>query len=164
MVRHGAVIAVGTSLVLLTVALPPRPRLLWNASPSTPVGLYLVAPHAALTTGDTVAAQVPERYRMLATTRRYLPLRVPLVKSVAAVAGDEICARGPLVSVEGRVVAHRRGIDGQGRKMPWWEGCVRLRGQHVLLLSASADAFDGRYFGVTDSADIVGKARLLWAR
>jgi type IV secretory pathway protease TraF len=25
-------------------------------------------------------------------------------------------------------------------------------------------SFDGRYFGVTEGRDIVGKARLLWAR
>ena len=32
--------------------------------------------------------------------------------------------------------------------MPWWEGCVRLRGRQIFLLIADNPAsFDGRYFG-----------------
>jgi type IV secretory pathway protease TraF len=49
--------------------------------------------------------------------------------------------------------------------MPWWSGCVRLRGRQLfLLMSDSPGSFDGRYFGVTDGGLVVGKARLLWAR
>jgi type IV secretory pathway protease TraF len=31
-------------------------------------------------------------------------------------------------------------------------------------MSERADSFDGRYFGVSKQADVIGKARLLWAR
>jgi type IV secretory pathway protease TraF len=40
---------------------------------------------------------------------------------------------------------------------------IRRRRQLFLLMEASA-SFDGRYFGVTKGRDIIGKARLLWAR
>ena len=45
-----------------------------------------------------------------------------------------------------------------------YPGCVRLRGDQRFLLMDAPASFDGRYFGVTEGTDIVGKARLLWAR
>ena len=111
-----------------------------------------------------VIAQPPEQYRMLAANRRYLPVHVPLVKHVAAAAGDEVCAARSDIFVNGVWVAARRLADAQGRAMPWWEGCVRLRGRQIFLLIAGNPAsFDGRYFGITQGADIIGKARLRWA-
>ena len=161
---RAAIIAGGVGLLALTILMPPRPRLLWNASPSAPLGLYAVTPDAPIERGDMVIARVPERYRMLAANRHYLPLNVPLVKRVAAASGDEVCAIGGEIFVEGRPVAARRTADRLGRLMPWWSGCVRLRGRQLFLLTASPDSFDGRYFGVTEAADVVGKARLLWSR
>jgi type IV secretory pathway protease TraF len=48
--------------------------------------------------------------------------------------------------------------------MPFWLGCMRLRGEQRFLLMDAPDSFDGRYFGVTEGSDIIGKAELLWAR
>jgi type IV secretory pathway protease TraF len=86
---------------------------------------------------------------------------VPLVKRVVAVAGDEVCAFGKEVFLNGRPIAGRRTVDGGGRPMPAWSGCVRLRGRQLFLLMDAPASFDGRYFGVTDGADVIGKARLL---
>ena len=55
-----------------------------------------------------VIASLPARYRMLAATRRYLPVHVPLVKHVAAAAGDEVCAIRSDIFVNGTRVAVRR--------------------------------------------------------
>ena len=79
-------------------------------------------------------------------------------------AGDEVCAQGQAITVNGRRIAERRIFDGQGRRMPFWLGCIRLRGRQLFLLMDAQDSFDGRYFGLTDGNEIVGKARLLWAR
>src|SRR3546814_4448174 len=92
-------------------------------------------------------------------------LNGPLVKRVAAAAGDEVCAAGARVMVNGRIVARRFERDGTGRPMPWWSGCAELRpGEFFLLMTDSPASFDGRYFGVSDAGDIVGRARLLWRR
>src|SRR3546814_1434020 len=80
----------GLGLVLLSAVLPPAPRLVWNASASAPQGLYAVTPGAWVEPGEMVIARVPLRYRQLAAARRYLPMNVPLVKRVAAYAGDQI--------------------------------------------------------------------------
>lgn len=144
---------------------PPRPRLLWNTSASAPVGLYAVGDGAPLARGDMVIARVPDEFRMFAARRRYLPANVPLVKRVAAVPGDVVCAAGVRVMVNGRIVATRLDRDGAGRPMPWWSGCAELgAGAVFLLMTDSAASFDGRYFGVSDEDDIVGRARLLWRR
>lgn len=148
----------------ITIAFPPRPVLVWNASASTPIGLYRVGAADGLQIGDMVIARPPERYRLLAARRHYLPLNVPLVKRIAAVPGDTVCALGQEIFVNGRWIAERRTRDGKGRLMPWWSGCVTLRHGFLLLLMDSPMSFDGRYFGPTDPRDIVGKVRLIWAK
>lgn len=163
-VRRIGIGAVGIAVLLSTVALPPAPRLVWNASASAPIGLYAVSPDTAAKPGDMVVARLPEPYRRLAATRRYIPLNVPLVKRVAAAPGDDVCALGPLIFVNERPVAKRLDVDRAGRPLPHWSGCRRLRGDQRLLLMDAPASFDGRYFGVTEGVDIVGKARLLWAR
>jgi len=158
----------GTSAVALIGAsflLHPRPRFVWNASASAPEGLYRVTPDAPIAVGDMAIAKVPARFRALAAARRYIPANVPLVKQVAASAGDQICALGRDLYRNGIWLADRRTVDGERRPMPAWQGCVRLRqDQYFLLMTASPLSFDGRYFGISDRRDIIGKAFLLWAR
>lgn len=162
--RRAALIAIGSAVLLGSATLPPAPRLVWNASTSAPIGLYAVAPGSLAEPGDMVIARVPEPFRRLAAMRHYLPMNLPLVKRVAAAAGDEVCALGQEIFVNGRWIAERRVVDGAGRIMPKWSGCVRLRGRQLFLTMDAPASFDGRYFGITDGADVVGKARLLWAR
>ena len=155
----------GFWLIVISIAFPPAPRLVWNARASAPIGLYWVSPGTPVTKGDTVIAWTPDRVRRLAAERRYIPMNVPLVKRVAAVEGDRICAMGAVVLVNGHEVATRRKADGQGREMPWWSGCRTLgEGEYFLLMPGVAASFDGRYFGVTERADIIGPATLLWAK
>ena len=157
--------ALGGLCVLGTAMRHPAPRLVWNASASAPVGLYSVTPGALLRRGDMVVAWTPAAVRMLAAARHYIPVGVPLVKRVAAVAGDRVCAHGPVVTIGGHFVTARRGTDRSGRRLPWWEGCRTLPAGSVFLLMAGVGtSFDGRYFGPTPASDVLGKARLLWAR
>jgi conjugative transfer signal peptidase TraF len=150
--------------LLATMIWHPRQLLLWNASPSSPRGLYAVIRERSPRTGDTIIAWAPQAARRLADRRHYLPASVPLVKPVAAVAGDRVCATGAAIRVNGRTAANRRRSDPSGRRLPWWNGCRRLRPGEVLLLSPRSPlAFDGRYFGVTRASEIIGKGWLLWA-
>src|SRR3546814_13805309 len=111
------------------MAFPPAPRLVWNASASAPIGLYAVTPGAPVGPGDMVIARVPDPWRMLAARRHYIPANVPLVKHVAAAAGDEVCALGQEVFINGRLVAERRAVDAGDRPMPSWSGGVRQIGR-----------------------------------
>lgn len=158
-----AVIALAGAQALTLVA-PPRPWLVWNVSQSAPVGLYAIGGRGGVGAGDMVLARVPEGWRRLAAGRRYIPQNVPLIKRVAAVSGDTVCARGSHILVNGHRIAERRRLDGFGRPMPWWTGCVMLRPGSSFLLMENPASFDGRYFGPTGKADIIGSARLIWRR
>jgi conjugative transfer signal peptidase TraF len=161
--KRALAVAVGVGLIGATMALPPTPRLVWNASASMPVGLYAVAPVRRVTRGDLVIAKLPPTFQKLAADRRYLPEDVPLLKRVAGISGDVVCASGSRIFINGKLVATRRNADGQGRQMPWWRGCVRLQpGTLFLLVSDVPASFDGRYFGITGQRELIGKAHLLW--
>lgn len=56
-----------------TLLWPPPAILMWNASPSSPVGLYAVRPPGNPRVGDMVAAFAPAAARRLASSRGYLP-------------------------------------------------------------------------------------------
>ena len=142
----------------------PPTLLVWNASASAPIGLYRLDAGKDVRRGDMVVAWTPRAARSLAARRRYLPANVPLVKRVAAVAGDRVCATGNSVSINGRRVAKRPRLDAAGRAMPWWSGCRDLLAGEYFLLMDSPASFDGRYFGVTRKADLVGRAVLIWAK
>lgn len=168
--RRLILIAGGIGLALIGLAatfdfaIRPAPRLVWNVSASAPIGLWRVDPHARLRTGDMVLAPMPARVRRLAATRRYLPANVPLLKRIVARDGDDVCALGQGIFVNGIWVAARRAADRQGHPLPWWSGCERLRGGRVFLLMDAPDSFDGRYFGPVDEDDLIGKAVPLWLR
>jgi conjugative transfer signal peptidase TraF len=162
--RRGLAIGGLATALAATIALPPHPFLVWNASASAPIGLYRVG-GTDLETGDIVIAWPPVAARDLAAHRHYLPANVPLVKRVAAEPGDTVCALGQEIFVNGHWIAERLVRDGAGRPMPWWTGCETLRrGALLLLMADSRASFDGRYFGPTGRGDIVGKATPLWVR
>ena len=163
--RLGLAALIGcTAVPLAASALWKPPTLLvWNASASAPVGLYRLSAEPAVRRGDMVVAWTPAPARELAARRHYLPANVPLVKRVAAVAGDLICAVDSTVSINGRRVATRLRTDAAGRPMLWWSGCHRLRPGEYFLLMGHPRSFDGRYFGATRDNDLIGRAKLLWA-
>jgi conjugative transfer signal peptidase TraF len=159
-----ALLGICAASVVLLAAHARSPRLIWNASASAPIGLYRVMSDGTPRIGDMVIARVPLAYRRLAAERHYLPADVPLVKRVAASDGQDVCAAGLGLFIDGRRASARRIVDGQGRPMPMWNGCIRLHARQYLLLMPDPASFDGRYFGITDGADIVGTATLLWQR
>lgn len=163
--RAFAMTGIGVGLLVSTIAVNPVPRLIWNASASAPIGLYSNAPAAPFERGDMVIAKVPTHLRALADARGYIPDSVPLVKRVAAVPGDSVCAFGQEILLNGQQAGERLVVDGQGRNLPQWNGCARLRpGQFFLMMAGEAASFDGRYFGLSDASDIVGRAEALWTR
>jgi conjugative transfer signal peptidase TraF len=158
----GALAALGSAL-LSTILWPPRPRLLWNASASSPIGLYAIGSPDGVKVGDHVAAFAPAWARRLGSERRYIPLNVPLVKRVAAAGGDELCISGDTIFLNGSPKAKRMRADPLGRPMPVIEGCERLSGgQYFLFDPRQPNAFDGRYFGVIGADSVIGRARLIW--
>ena len=139
------------------------PRLLWNASASTPVGLYSLHPADKLRVGDLVADRPTPSLSHLMAMRHYLPLGVPLLKYVGALPGQTVCRRGLPVSVDGLQVATALTRDHARRPLPVWQGCRTLKPGEIFLLNPSVpDSFDGRYFGVLPLSTVTARAVPLW--
>ena len=166
--RGFGVVAAAFALCGYAASAPGAPRTAagsGNATASAPVGFYRVRRDRALARGDLVLAIPNPSLATFAARRGYLPSGVPLVKRIAAVAGDAVCARGNAVFINGRLAAARRAADGAGRALPAWTGCARLRRDEVFLLMANVlSSFDGRYFGPTPASQVVGVLNPLWTR
>lgn len=153
--------AAGCALIALSAEQILPTRLIWNASPSVPTGLYSVSDRSPKH-GDLVLVALPEDPQQLANRRGYLPANVPALKRIVALSGDTVCRFGRVVFVNGNRVATAKLTDARALKMSRWRGCVYLSSRQVFLLADHRDSFDGRYFGVTDIAGIHGVAMPLW--
>jgi conjugative transfer signal peptidase TraF len=163
--RTLAIMLIGVSAAVSPGHADRLPWLIWNATASVPIGLYAIHTVGALRVGDLVVATPPEPLASFLADRGYLPLGVPLVKHVAALAGQSVCRNALTVSVDAVKIGEARERDRRGRPLPSWQGCrVITLGQVFLLNALSADSLDGRYFGPLPAASIVGRASPLWTR
>ncbi|MCG4261956.1 S26 family signal peptidase [Acetobacter senegalensis] len=149
-----AVLSVGASL-----AFHPAPRWVWNETASVPVGLYRIQPTVPVRVGDIVAIRLPKREATLLATRGYLPFGVPLLKPVAALAGQNVCRIGVHVTIDGKAVGDAKTVDHRGRKLPIWQGCQHLGPGQVFVMNPVVPiSLDGRYFGVLSMDTVIGRA------
>jgi len=139
------------------------PRLVWNASASAPIGLYNVS-QKKFERGDYVVVAPAPRLQALIDERGYLPPATPLLKRVAARSGARICRDKRNISINGVVVAYAHSRDSKGRALPVWSGCKTLEADEIFLLNDHAQSLDGRYFGATKTAFVIGVARPVWTQ
>jgi conjugative transfer signal peptidase TraF len=154
------------AIALLALAWPKAnaPMLLWNASPSIPVGLYLATSEKPAR-GSLAIIRLPERVSQLAGRRGYLPSSALLIKPVVASAGDTVCRHGLRVLIHGSWRATARLRDGRGRILPHWRGCVRLTASQIFVLTTTVNnSFDSRYIGPIDGDAVRGTAVAAWTR
>jgi type IV secretory pathway protease TraF len=57
-----------------------------------------------------------------------------------------------------RLISARRATR---EPLPSWQGCTSLNEGQVFLLGDTAGSYDGRYFGVTGTREVVGRADLM---
>ncbi|WP_263588490.1 S26 family signal peptidase [Sphingopyxis sp. GC21] len=159
-VRATAITASAFAIAFAVIAITdPLPRVVWNASASAPLGLYRIEPDRDPPRGALVAVAPPERLGRWMAERGYLGRNVPLLKHVAAKAGQHVCRIGVAVSVEGRPVAVALMRDRIGRPLPVWQGCRTLAAGELLLLNPDhPDSLDGRYFGPLRASAVLGRA------
>ncbi|TWB03483.1 S26 family signal peptidase [Gluconacetobacter diazotrophicus] len=153
-----AILGAGTSVVI-----HPATRLIWNATASTPVGLYRLQSVSPLHVGDLIAIRPPTDIAGMLARGGYLPLGVPLLKPVAALPGQVVCRNGAVVSVDGKALGNALTRDHRGRPLPVWQGCWHvLPGQIFVMNPAVPTSLDGRYFGVLPVDAVLGRAQPLW--
>src|SRR5712691_10545028 len=98
------------------------PPLLMNLTPSVPRGLYRVTPCTAVTRGMLVVVPPPTSVAALLVARGYLAPQTPLLKPVAALAGDQVCVDANGVRINGTWMAPVDTVDMSGRPLPSWHG------------------------------------------
>ena len=157
MITYFAVLSIGASAFIR-----PAPRLLWNATASTPTGLYFLQPVRTPHIGDLVAVRPPQNIASFLAEGGYLPQHVPLLKQVAALAGQTVCRFRAVVTIDGSTVAAVRERDSRGRRLPIWSGCRTLGAGEIFLLNRHPDSLDSRYFGPLPVASVLGRAMPLW--
>jgi conjugative transfer signal peptidase TraF len=155
--------ALGIGLFALLFPKAGAPLLVWNASPSVPIGLYRLTSRPSQTAALAVV-RLPESLRIFAEARGYLRPGALLIKPIGADVGDTVCRHGALVTVNGLIVARARTLDAAGRSLPVWSGCFRLGATDIFVLSAVPGSFDGRYIGPIDHAHVMGFALPVWVR
>ena len=145
-----------------------------NSTPSMPLGLWrVVADHAPLRRGEIVAVCPSDTPAVRAGAKRgYIPAGrcqggyAPLIKPVAAMAGDAVAISPAGAAVNGQVVPGSAPLahDSAGRPLrPVPEGIYRVTPGEVWLLSGhDPRSFDSRYFGPVPDANVQGIARPVW--
>ncbi|OGB18166.1 MAG: peptidase [Burkholderiales bacterium RIFCSPLOWO2_12_67_14] len=178
---RASILALGGTATVAMAALAwasfakPLPRLVYNPSDSVPVGWYRVdlslhqptsdvsTKPTSLQVGSIVLVRLPGQAAALAAQRGYLPLEVPLLKRVGAVAPQRVCIVGQALRIDGHTVTATLRADRLGRPLQGWPQCRRLRAGEIFLLSVTNPAsFDSRYFGPVRSTDVIGTAHPLW--
>ena len=144
-------------LSLLSVIWKPQERLIWNRTSSAPIGLYWLS-DGPYEIDDWVIVSADSAAARLAEKQGFVGQDWPLLKRVSAVSGDEICRHEAIISINNHDVASAKMHDNLGRELPVWSGCVTIDADQVFLLNEHPDSFDGRYFGPTQKADLMGRA------
>lgn len=156
-----ALAALAISLLSIALIREVAPKFVWNGSQSAPPGLYRIRAERPRI-GDLTLVAPPDSVRTFIEERGYLPPDTSLIKRVAALEGDEICREGTRILIDKVVVAYARLEDSEGRVMPQWVGCFTLKRDEVFLLNDHESSLDGRYFGATNHASVIGVAAPVW--
>ena len=173
---HRRGVAAGGLMIvtLATLASADLVGLRINGTASMPQGLWQVgAPVVPFRRGEIVTLCPPETlpFRQ-AAARDYLPAGFcpgglqPLVKPIAAIAGDLVTVSAAGVMVNGASVPGTASVawDSAGRPLsPFPAGAYRVAPGALWLLSGhDPRSFDSRYFGPVPARNVQGVARPLW--
>ena len=158
-------LTVGAIALVSSTTGPATPFFIWNGSNSVPTGLYRLLPAGRLVVTELVAIRPPEPLTTFLHRNEYLPLRVAMLKRVAALPGQTVCRQSLRISVDAIEMGSAKTRDGRGRQLPDWQGCRVVGADELFLMNwQSMDSLDGRYFGLMSTDAIVARAEPLWTK
>ena len=160
---YAIVTTVAVSLLGIASGASFAPKLIWNASASTPVGFYTIEEPGPVAVTDLVAVDAPEPLATFLSDGGYLPRGVPLLKRVAALPGQRVCRSGLAITVDGVPMGEALDRDRRGRPLPIWQGCRLVANGELFLMNWQVrDSLDGRYFGPLPATAVIGRATPLY--
>ena len=174
--RRAAVTSAAGVLVLGSLAAAQLCGLRVNTTPSMPVGVWRVTPPPGdLRRGEVVTVCLPHGdAARLAAERGYVSAgfcpdgREPVIKPVAAVAGDLVLVTRAGVSVNGIDVDGTAPLDRDtaGRPLQAFPaGTHKVQPDQVWLLAGfMRNSFDSRYYGPVPVGSVQSVAHPVWVR
>ena len=161
------VFAVAAALLLILAgSRSAAPWLLYNHTPSVPVGFYWYdgSPDSRIERGDFVAFALPESAHAYAR-RRGDSTDVLLLKPVLAMSGDHVSTLHGELRINGALVGTIPAVDSAGRALPQWRAARTLEAGELFVSSTrTARSFDSRFFGPIHASEVIGVYRPLWTR
>jgi conjugative transfer signal peptidase TraF len=155
--RAKALAVVGIAILavvgLLTVARAHHGFVLVNGTSSEPPGLYVRAAGDSIRRGGLVAFMAPAAAFPYADQRAAFLHRTPIIKAVAAMAGDHVCTMDGTLIINGVRVAPILARDAHDLALPRWIACrVLAPGELFAFSNRVPNSFDSRYFGPVRAA------------
>ena len=143
------------AFAVLAVCLLPWYTL--NLTSSAPRGVWLRrAVPAVLERGMWVVLPVPQ------AVEPWVHSWIPLLKPVAAVAGERVCVKEETLWVMGRNYG-RVYIQVNGQPLPHlMDGCYEVEPGSVFLASPAPQSLDSRYFGSVPVSVLLAQAEPFW--
>jgi conjugative transfer signal peptidase TraF len=171
--RWAIAVSITGVMMMATLAVGEAAGLRINATASMPRGLWRVQAGEPIARGTIVTVCPPDQADIReAAQRGYIPSGgcpggyEPLVKPVAAIAGDLVAVTPQGIAVDGKLVVDTGPLaeDKAGRPLhPIPIGAYRVEPGEVWLLSGhDPRSYDSRYFGPLPVANVTGVARPLW--
>jgi len=164
-IRFAVVCAVIATFVAIVLIIGLR----LNFTASMPLGIYRidhVAP-SAMQRGMFVAVCAPVGAAEQGRRRGYLATGTcsgdsePLLKTVAAIAGDTVTIAADGVSVNGHLLHNSKPLaaDSSGRPIAsWLRGHYRISNGSIWLYADNERSWDSRYWGPAPIRNVVGAA------
>ena len=153
--RRFLVVAAVAALVFV-----PKPKLLlYNRTPSLPVGWYVYAGQTPQR-GDIVAFTLPTAAHAYAMARGE-STGVRLLKQVLATGGDRVSTLHGLLYINGVLIGTIPAVDSAGRTLPHWQADRVLTADELFVGTTASHSFDSRFFGPIRTEDVQGVYRPL---
>lgn len=152
---------------LYPYARPLAPTLVYNASPSLPVGIYRSVPKDRLEHGDVVRLTLPKSLQPVMARWGYANHQGAryLIKQIAGLPGQTVCHRGGRIVVNSVIWGPVHRVDHLGYPLPQAlpEGaCEQLGPAAYFVATRQGASLDSRYFGPVVRRDILQVLQPLW--
>jgi conjugative transfer signal peptidase TraF len=165
--RLGRIIFSFGCLFVATIWLAQQAGVRLNRTASMPMGLWhVVAKTSPYERADTAEACLPGDWTVAYLRPGNCPGgKEPVLKVIAAVAGDTVEVDGNGLRVNGLLLENTRPLplDGAGRQLHAYPaGTYVVPVGEVWLVSQQPISFDSRYFGPIPASSIKGAAEAIW--
>ena len=137
-----------------------KPKVIFNFTPSIPLGIYMVKDKKSFVTGDVLVFAPPENVEKIVHDRKWLVAkRGYLLKPIVAVPGDSVCIENSHFYVNNLDFGEVKSQDKEGRWLPDYHFCGTVKPGTFFVGVRAGNSFDSRYFGPIKTTQILGVAK-----